>query len=316
MPSAILIMFYMVGYDLKFILETNIMCDLDTENDIDEFVKEGGKLNRREFAKMSAVAGFMSVLPAVVNAADTKESEVVINTADGACDAYFVRPSSGVHPGVLIWPDILGLRPAFRSMGKRLAESGYSVLVVNPFYRNAKAPVIPEGASFRDPEIREIVIPMYRALSSDTHLSDAEAFVRFLDQQDDVDSDKKIGTSGYCMGGPIIMRTAAAVPDRIGAAASFHGGGLVTDSADSPHLLIPKTKAHVLHAVAENDDEKSPEVKSVLAKAYKDAGIPAEIEVYEGALHGWCPPDSAVYNEAQAERAWSRLLALYQRALV
>lgn len=292
------------------------MCDLDTENDIDEFVEKGGKLSRRQFGKMSAVAGFIAALPTVVNAVDVSESEVTIDTPDGICDAYFVRPSSGKHPAVLIWPDILGLRPAFRAMGKRLAESGYSVLVVNPFYRSAKAPVISEGASFRDPETREIVIPMYRELSAGTHFSDAKAFVNFLDQQDDVDSSKKIGTAGYCMGGPIIMRTAAAVPERIGAAASFHGGGLATDKEDSPHLLIPKTKAHILHAIAENDDAKSPEVKSVLAKAYEDAKIPAEIEVYEGALHGWCPPDSAVYNEAQAERAWSRLLALYKRALV
>ncbi len=292
------------------------MCDLETENDIDEFVNSGGKLNRRQFGKMSAVSAFVAALPSVVNAADVKESEVSIKTPDGECDAYFVRPSSGVHPAVLIWPDILGLRPAFRTMGKRLAESGYSVLVVNPFYRSAKAPVINEGASFRDPETREIVLPMYRELSAETHFSDAKAFVSFLDQQDDVDSDRKIGTAGYCMGGPIIMRTAAAVPDRIGAAASFHGGGLATDKDDSPHLLIPQTTAHILHAIAENDDEKSPEVKSILAKAYADAGIPAEIEVYDGTLHGWCPPDSAVYNEVHAERAWARLLALYKRALV
>ena len=292
------------------------MCDLDTENDIDEFVRSGGELNRRQFGKMSAVASFVAALPSVVNAAEVTESEETISTPDGTCDAYFVRPSTGTHPAVLIWPDILGLRPAFRAMGKRLAESGYSVLVVNPFYRSAKAPVISEGASFRDPETRETVLPMYRQLSADTHFSDAKAFVSFLDKQDGVDTDKKIGTAGYCMGGPIIMRTAAAVPDRIGAAASFHGGGLATDKEDSPHLLIPKTKAHVLHAVAENDDAKNPEVKNILAKAYEEAGIPAEIEVYKDALHGWCPPDSAVYNEVQAEKAWSRLLALYKRALV
>ncbi len=292
------------------------MCDLDTENDIDEFVKKGGQLSRRQFGKLSAVAGFIAGLPSVVNAVEVKESEVNIETTDGVCDAYFVRPSFGSHPSVLIWPDILGLRPAFRAMGKRLAQSGYAVLVVNPFYRSAKAPVISEGASFRDPETREIVLPMYRELSADTHFSDAEAFVRFLDLQSEVDTDKKIGTAGYCMGGPIIMRTAAAVPDRIGAAASFHGGGLVTDKEDSPHLLIAKTNAHILHAIAENDDAKSPEVKSILAKAYEQAGIPAEIEVYKDTLHGWCPPDSAVYNESQAERAWSRLLALFDRALV
>ena len=292
------------------------MCDDFTENDIDQHVKNGGKLNRRQFGKLGAVASFAALLPTIANAKSVSESEVTIETPDGVTDAYYVRPSSGKHPGILIWPDILGLRPAFRAMGKRLAEAGYSVLVVNPFYRSAKAPVIPNGASFRDQETRDIVIPMYRQLSADTHFSDAKAYVAFLDNQDDVDSSKKIGTQGYCMGGPIIMRTAAAVPNRIGAAASFHGGGLVTDKPDSPHLLIPKTTAHVLHAIAENDDEKTPDAKGVLKEAYTAANLPAEIEVYEGALHGWCPPDSAVYNKEQAERAWSRLLNLYKTALV
>ncbi len=292
------------------------MCDDFTEKDIDQYVKRGGNLNRRQFGQLGAVASFAALLPAVANAKSVAESEVSIETPDGVTDAYYVRPSSGKHPGILIWPDILGLRPAFRAMGKRLAEAGYSVLVVNPFYRSAKAPVIPNGASFRDQETRDIVLPMYRQLSADTHFSDAKAYVAFLDEQDDVDSSKKIGTQGYCMGGPIIMRTAAAVPDRVGAAASFHGGGLVTDKPDSPHLLIPDTTAHVLHAIAENDDEKDPEAKGALKKAYAAAELPAEIEVYQGALHGWCPPDSAVYNEEQAERAWSRLLNLYKTALV
>ena len=292
------------------------MCDLDSEKDIDDFVERGGRLNRRQFGKMSAIAGFAAALPRVADALEVRESEVLIDTPDGVCDGYYVRPSTGAHPAVLIWPDILGLRPAFRLMGKRLAESGYCVLVINPFYRSAKAPVIKEGASFRDPETREIVLPMRRELTADTHFSDAKAFVKFLDQQDDVDSDRMMGTAGYCMGGRMIMRTAAAVPERIGAAASFHGGGLATDRADSPHLLIPNTKAHVLHAIAENDDKKNPDAKSILSKAYADADIPAEIEVYQGTLHGWCPPDSAVYNEIQAERAWQRMLALYKRALV
>jgi len=292
------------------------MCDDFTENDIDKFVREGGKLNRRDFGKLSAAVSFAALLPSVVNAATVTESEVRIQTPDGVADAYFVHPAEGKHPAVLIWPDILGLRPAFRAMGKRLAESGYSVLVVNPFYRSAVAPVIPDGASFRDQETRDIVFPMYRKLSSATHISDAKVFVEFLDEQTSVDVERKVGTQGYCMGGPIIMRTAAAVPERIGAAASFHGGGLVTEDEDSPHLLIPNTQAHVLHAIAENDDEKAPNAKVVLREAYAAAEIPAEIEVYEGAMHGWCPPDSAVYNKEQAERAWSRLLSLYKRALV
>jgi len=200
-------------------------------------------------------------------------------------------------------------------MGKRLAESGYSVLVVNPYYRSAKAPVISEGASFQDPSVRDTVMPLARALNAETNSSDARAFVRFLDQQAAVDTTRKIGTMGYCMGGPITMRTAAAVPDRIGAGASFHGGGLVSDRADSPHLLVPKMKAHYLIAIAENDDQRDPDAKKSLRDSFDKAGLPAEIEVYEGAMHGWCPPDSAVYNEAQAERAWSRLLALFKTAL-
>jgi len=291
------------------------MCDDFTEKDIDKFVQAGGELNRRQFGKLTTAASFAALLPSVANAKSVTESEVTIETPDGVTDAYYVRPSSGKHPGVLIWPDILGLRPAKRAMGKRLAEAGYSVLVVNPFYRSAVAPVIPDGASFRDQKIRDIVIPMYRQLSATTHISDAKEYIKFLDAQSDVDSDKKIGTQGYCMGGPIIMRTAAAVPERVGAAASFHGGGLVTDREDSPHLLIPKTTAHVLHAIAENDHEKSPTVQGDLEKAYAAAKLPAEIEVYKDALHGWCPPDSAVYNKEQAERAWARLLQLYKTAL-
>jgi carboxymethylenebutenolidase len=215
---------------------------------------------------------------------------------------------------VLVWPDILGLRPAFREMGKRLAESGYSVLTVNPFYRQAKAPVVPEGASFADESVRNTVFPLARALNATTHATDAKAFIAWLDAQPSVDTSRKIGTTGYCMGGPIVMRTAAAVPDRVGAGASFHGGGLVTQNPDSPHLLVPQMKASFLFAVAENDDMQDPEAKNVLRETYDKAGLNAEIEVYPAA-HGWCPPDSAVYNEEQAERAWSRLLALFETAL-
>ena len=214
-----------------------------------------------------------------------------------------------------MWPDIRGLRPAFEAMGKRLAMAGYAVLVVNPFWRDARAPVVQPGEQFSDPDVRGRLIPMARKLTQEAALSDARDYIGFIDAQDAVNTDKKIGTAGYCMGGPLIMRTAAAVPERVGAAASFHGGGLATDQPDSPHLLIPQTKAQVLHAIAENDYERDPDFKPVLEAAYADAGIPAEIEVYEGTLHGWCPPDSAVYNEAQAEKAWSRMLALYERAL-
>ncbi len=289
------------------------MCDDHTQHDAD--VLEANNVTRRQFGKMSAVAGLAAVLPAVANAQDVTESDIEVKTPDGVADCYFVHPSSGKHPAILVWPDILGLRPAFRAMGKRLAQSGYSVLVVNPFYRDAKSPVVGEGASFGQPETREIVLPMARRLSAETHFTDAKAFAGFLDQQSAVDVDRRIGTTGYCMGGPMVMRTVAAVPDRMGAGATFHGGGLATDAEDSPHLLIPETSAHMLHCVAENDDKRNPEAKETLRKAYAEARIPAEIEVYEGAMHGWCPPDSQVYNEAQAERAWSRMLALFKSAL-
>lgn len=291
------------------------MCDEHSEKDIEEFQRLGGRLNRREFGILTSAAILGSLLPAISNAADVIETDVEVTTPDGEADCYFVHPAEGAHPAVLMWPDILGLRPAFRAMGKRLAQSGYAVLVVNPFYRNARSPVVEPGASFGDEETRNIVLPMARALSAETHFSDARAFIAFIDEQDAVDTSRKIGTAGYCMGGPMIMRTAAAVPERVGAAASFHGGGLATDKDNSPHLLIPDTQAHVLHAIAESDDKKDPEAKDTLRTAYAEAGIPAEIEVYEGTIHGWCPPDSRVYNEKQAERAWARMLVLFDTAL-
>jgi carboxymethylenebutenolidase len=200
-------------------------------------------------------------------------------------------------------------------MGRRLAESGYSVLVVNPYYRTERAPVLPEGASFQDEATRNTIFALMGSLNAETHFTDARAFISYLDAQDAVDTSRKVGTTGYCMGGPITMRTAAAVPDRVGAGASFHGGGLVTDQPDSPHLLVGDMQAQYLFAIAENDDESDPEAKNVLRETFDSAGLPAEIEVYAGALHGWCPPDAPVYNEAQAERAWSRLLVLFETAL-
>jgi len=205
------------------------------------------------------------MLPPVVNAADVAESDVRIETPDGIADCYFVHPTAGEHPGVLIWPDILGLRPAFRAMGKRLAESGYAVLVVNPFYRSARAPVVPEGATFAEEETRKIVFPLARELTPETHRTDARAFIAWLDRQAALDGNRKMATTGYCMGGPMVMRTAAAMPDRVGAGATFHGGGLATDAPDSPHLLIPEMEADFLIAIAENDDEKDPQ---------RDAGGP------------------------------------------
>jgi carboxymethylenebutenolidase len=290
------------------------MCDQHFEEDMKDYQDRAG-LTRRQFGAVSVGVGMAMLLPHVANALSVTESEVSVKTPDGAADCYFVHPSSGAHAGVLIWPDILGLRPAFRQMGKRLAESGYSVLVVNPFYRQKRAPVVPAGASFADAATRDTVMPLAQALNATTHVTDAKAFVAFLDSQAAVDKNRKVGTMGYCMGGPITMRTAAAVPNRVGAGASFHGGGLVTDKPDSPHLLVPSMKAQYLFAIAENDDQREPNSKTVLREAFAKASLPAEIEVYAGAAHGWCPPDSAVYNEAQAERAWSRLLVLFGKAL-
>jgi carboxymethylenebutenolidase len=291
------------------------MCDNDNFDEMAKYELRSRELSRRQFGALTAGVGLVSILPAVANAAEVKESEVSIKTPDGTCDAYFVHPASGQHPGVLIWPDIFGLRPTFRQMGKRLAESGYSVLVVNPFYRKQKAPTAPERADFNDPETRKALFALAGALNAETHTTDAKAFIGWLDTQASVDKKRKMGTTGYCMGGPITMRTAAAVPDRVGAGASFHGGGLVTDKPDSPHLLVPKMKAHYLFAIAQDDDQKEPKSKDALREAFAKAKLPAEVEVY-AASHGWCPPDSRVYNEALAEKAWSRQLALFKTALV
>jgi len=286
------------------------MCDQDQfEKDRLEY-EARGLVTRRQFGVLLG-AGVAMLLPQVVNAVAVTESEVTVMTPDGTADCYFVHPATGTAPGVLVWPDIFGLRPAFRTMGKRLAESGYSVLVVNPFYRTKKAPTADKGAATPIAELR----PLAGALNETTHMTDAKAFVAWLDQQASVAKNRKIGTQGYCMGGPMAFRTAAAVSDRVGAVASFHGGGLVTDMPNSPHLQASKTKAQLLIAIAANDDMQRPMDKDVLKETFAKSKQPAEIEVYTGAAHGWCPPDSGVYNEPQAEKAWSRLLALYGKAL-
>ena len=286
------------------------MCDQDHFEDDRQKYETRGLVTRRQFGVVLG-AGITMMLPGVVNAVAVTESDVNVTTPDGTADCYFVHPASGAAAGVLVWPDIFGLRPAFRQMGKRLAESGYSVLVVNPFYRAKKAPTAPNGAATPIAD----VMPLARALSETTHMADAKAFIGWLDKQSSVDKNRKVGTQGYCMGGPIAFRTAAAVPDRVGAVASFHGGGLVNDTPSSPHLQASKTKAQFLIAIAENDDQRAPKEKDVLKETFSGAGLPAEIEVYAGAAHGWCPPDSGVYNEPQAEKAWTRLLALYGKAL-
>ena len=286
------------------------MCDQDHFDDDRKEFEARGLVTRRQFGVLVG-AGISMMLPRVANAVAVTEADVTVTTADGTADCYFVHPASGAAAGVLVWPDIFGLRPAFRQMGKRLAESGYSVLVVNPFYRVKKAPTAPNGAATPIADVR----PLAQGLNETTHMSDAKAFIAWLDQQASVAKNRKVGTQGYCMGGPIAFRTAAAVPDRVGAVASFHGGGLVTDQPNSPHLQAAKTKAQFLIAIAANDDQRAPKDKDVLKETFAKVSLPAEIEVYEGAAHGWCPPDAGVYNEPQAEKAWSRLLALYGKAL-
>ena len=286
------------------------MCELD---DMEEFSKQ--PVSRRQFGALALGAGLAMALPRLADAAETKGVDVEIKTPDGTCDAYFVSPAKGKHPAVLTWPDIFGLRPASKEMATRLAGSGYSVLVINPFYRTQKAPTAPEHPDFNDPATRQALMTLAGTLSPVTAATDATAFIAFLDAQPSVDKKKKMGTTGYCMGGPFVFRTAAAHADRIGAAATFHGGGLVTDKPESPHLLIPQMKAQYLVAIAENDDTRQPEAKTVLKDAFAKANLSAEVEVYAGAQHGWCPPDSAVYNHDQAEKAWSRQLALFSKAL-
>ncbi len=286
------------------------MCDQDHfENDRQEF-DALGLVTRKQFGVVLG-AGMSMLLPQVANAAAVTDADVNITTPDGTADCYFVHPATGTAPGVLMWPDIFGLRPAFRQMAKRLAESGYSVLVVNPFYRVKKAPTADAGSATPIPSL----MPLAQAMTETTEFTDAKAFIGWLDRQPSVAKNRKVGTQGYCMGGPMAFRTAAAVPDRVGAVGSFHGGGLVTDMPNSPHLEAAKTKAQFLIAIAASDDTRSPKEKDVLKETFAKANLPAEIEVYTGSAHGWCPPDSQVYNEPLAEKAWARLLALYGKAL-
>ena len=295
------------------------MCDEHSVDDMIELNQRGGDWTRRRLGQAGLGTAAALLLPAGANAGGktlaVRDAEVSIKTPDGTADAYFVHPASGRHPGVLIWTDILGLRPAFRQMARRLAESGYAVLVPNPFYRTRPAPVVPAGATLQDDKTRTTLFALMGTLSAQTHLTDARAFIAFLDAQPAVNTRRKIATTGYCMGGPIVLRTAGAFANRIGAAASFHGGGLVTDKPDSPHLYIKQMRAQALIAIADNDDKRSPGDKDVLRQAFAAANQPAEIEVYAGAMHGWCPPDSMAYNRDAAEKAWSRMLAMFDKAL-
>jgi carboxymethylenebutenolidase len=280
-------------------------------------------IGRRDFVALSVSA---SIAAATASAAglEVVESDVTIKTPDGTCDAAFIRPKSGTHAGVLLWPDAFGLRPWTREMGKRLAAEGYSVLVPNPFYRVSKAPFTDASTfNFANQDDMAKLRPLMGSVNAPGAAEkDAVAYVAFLDAQKETNKSKKIGTQGYCMGGPLIMKTAATVPNRIGAAASFHGGGLVTANPDSPHLLAPKIKARMYFGIAANDDAQQPDAKDKLKAAMAAAKVTAEIEVYSGSQHGWCMKDMPkqangmpIYNPPDAEKAWAKLLALYKAAL-
>ena len=288
------------------------MCDEETINDANT---QPVGMSRREFNTLAAGAAVTFSFPPLANALAISASDVSIETPDGICDALFVHPSQGKHPAVLIWPDILALRPSFRAMASRLAESGYAVLCINPYYRDATAPVVTVGESFQDEPTRQKVLPMFQHLSPETHVRDARAFIEWMDAQPAVDTTRAMGTMGYCMGGPMVMRAAAERPDRIGAACAYHPVSLATEDAQSPHLLIPKMKAQFLIALAENDDQRHPDDKHVLRTAFDDNALNAEVTVFDGAMHGWCVLDSRVYNEAPAELAWRKTLSLFEETL-
>lgn len=283
------------------------------------------RVSRREFVVASTAVGLSAASGLSVAAAlDVVESDVRIRMPHGEIDAVFIHPAAGVHAGVLVWTDAFGLRPVFRDLGRRIAAQGYSVLVPNPFYRLARPPVVddPSSFDFSKPESRAKIMPLMESVNAaGAAESDAHAYVDFLLAQPQVDVAKKIGVQGYCMGGALTLRTAAELPDRVGAGASFHGGGLVTDQPGSPHRLAPRVKARLYIAIAASDDERQPEAKDALREAFKAAGVAAQVEVYAGTQHGWCMADMPkrdgrpIYSAPDAERAFGQLLALYKESL-
>lgn len=292
------------------------MCELDQ---LSKMGPVAGKVSRRQFGTLGAVAGLGAAFTpwataCAQGAGGLTESDVSFAAPGGTMDAFFVHPAQGKHPAVIVWPDIAGLRDAFKAMGRRLASSGYSVLVVNPFYRSAPAPQFEDFEDFRANGGFQKVGPWMQQNTHQNVIETARAVVAWLDGQGAVDTARGIGNQGYCMGGPFTVRTAAAVPARVKAAASFHGGGLVSDDPNAPIKLLERTQASYLIAIAKNDDAQRPAEKDQLKEAAEAAGRPAEIEVYDGD-HGWTVPDSPAYNEAEAERAWGRLLNLYRTAL-
>jgi carboxymethylenebutenolidase len=286
---------------------------------------DASKISRREFTALSLSVGVVAAASAhSATAADMVDIDIEITTAAGTCDAALIHPKGKAQwPGVILFVDIFGLRPTMRDMAKRLAANGYTVLVPNPYYRTTKAPGLPSTLDFASADDRAKIAKVRGPLTDDAVMSDANAYVKFLDSQSMVDKKAKMGVFGYCMGGPMTMQAAAANPMRVGAGASFHGGGLVTDKPDSPHLKVSQMKAQFYFAIATNDDERQPDAKTKLAEAFKAAGLPESQEVYAGCSHGWCvkdmpngPDGKPLYNEAGAEKAWGELTALYKRAIV
>jgi carboxymethylenebutenolidase len=299
---------------------------MSAKNEHDPSPSGAADLSRRDFVAISMATGVAATaLPAAAAPAGPPvvEKNVAIVTPDGTCDAAYFHPAGGRHPAVILWTDAFGLRPSMRDMGRRLAAEGYAVLVPNPFYRIGKGPFYETAANvdFKDKATFAKIGPLMASIGAPGAAEkDAVEFVRFLDVQPEVDAGRKIGTQGYCMGGALVLRTAAAVPARVGAGASFHGGGLVTDKPDSPHRLAPRIKARMLIAIAGSDDARQPDAKDKLRQAFADAHVPARVEVF-AEKHGWCVPDmplddgQPIYNRAGAERAWSELLDLYRSAL-
>ncbi|MEA2983559.1 MAG: carboxymethylenebutenolidase [Alphaproteobacteria bacterium] len=288
------------------------MCDSDSDK---SFIVDASFTRRSVVLTMSSVAA-MAGLPGAAFAANVVETDVMVPTPDGKADAVLLHPAgSGSWPAVLMWPDILGLRPVFREMGRRLAADGYAVLVPNPFYRTKRAPVVTGPVDFNNKDDMAKLMSLKATLSDEAIDRDAAAFITFLDKQKQTNVHKGAGVQGYCFSGPFAFHTGAVRSDRIRAVATFHGGGLVTKEASSPHLLIPKTKASFVVAIAQNDDQKQPDAKDVLKAAFAAAKRPAVVEVYP-ADHGWCVPGSQAYNEPAAERAWAELLKLYRSNLV
>lgn len=296
------------------------MCDEFTEADNSSWLARQA-IGRRTFGLLGASAAALALMPGCAEADSLTDDipsvqfrAVTIETPDGEADGFFVYPAEGRYPAILMWPDVAGLRQAYRIMATQLAEAGYAVLVVNQYYRSARAPILNSITEWQSEAGKDKLKPMIAAITPQATTRDAAAFVAWLDAQAEVDPERKIGTCGYCMGGPFTFRTAAVAPRRVGALASFHGGGLVTDKADSPHLLIPEMQAAMLIAIAQNDDARDLEAKTVLREAAAEADLPAEIEVYP-AQHGWCTIDAPVYDKVQADKARRRMLAIFTEYL-